>query len=522
MPLSTEAIAPLLIVGAGPTGLSLAITCRRFGLPVRIIDRAPESSRFSKALAIWSGSLEAFSAMGVADSFIAEGRRLHNVKIGDGRRELGSISVGEGIDSPYPFAILLPQSRTEQLLARHLESLGGATERGVELIGIRQDSQAAIATLRHSDGREETVRARYVAGCDGARSVMRQGLEIAFEGFTEEQTFLLCDARVEGELDLASIYIWWHNGGSIALFPIHNDIWRVITIRTGSKSEEPPTLEEIQRCLDLHGPGGLRLRDASWLSVFRINERLAARFRSGRCFIVGDAAHVHSPAGGQGMNTGIQDGVNLGWKLAYVLAGVEDSEVLLESYEAERRPVARDVIKGATQGLHVGFGAGAVIRAARDLAVPILTRIPSVRRMLQTQLSVTDIIYDDGPLVRLASSGKPKGRAGVGRRARDASLQDPASGASGSLWPLLCGPCHTLLLFGADEPSRELIAAAGDRLRTVRIDESSDPNGQVHARYEIDAPGWILIRPDQVIAARGPAADTAMLERYIRRVILRP
>ena len=521
----TDESSQLLIAGAGPAGLSLAITCGRFGLPVRIIDKAPESSRFSKALAIWSGTLEAFSAMGVVDSFVAEGRRLQSVKLGDGRRELGSIPVGEGIDSPYPFPILIPQSRTELLLAERLDSLGTKVERGVELIGIAQDDESAIATMRHRDGREENARFRYVVGCDGARSIVRESLGIEFEGATEEQTFLLCDARIEGPLDSASIYIWWHNGGSVALFPIHDDVWRVFAIRVGSKSDEPPAIDEMQRALDLHGPGNLTLRDSGWLSAFRINERLAGRFRAGRFFLAGDAAHIHSPAGGQGMNTGIQDGVNLGWKLAYALAGVADPELLLESYEAERRPVASDVIKGATQALHFGFGDSVFVRAARDIAVPILSRIPAVRRMLQTQLSETAIVYDDGPLVRLGASENPRRQAGVGRRARDVSLQDPTGGANWSLWPLLCGPCHTLILFEgfiADTRRRDLIDAARDRIRIVPIDASSDPDGEFRSRYEIDEPGWILIRPDQVIAARGLADDTSVFERYIRRVIVRP
>jgi len=336
--------AEVLIVGAGPTGLSLAITLRRHGIAVRIIDRAAQPTNVSKALALWSASLEALQGMGVVDHFVREGRRLNALCVGEGDRRLATLAVGEGIDSAFPFPLLLPQSRTEALLAARLAELGCAIERNVELVNLAQDGSGVTATLRHADGRSETVTTRYLAGCDGARSAVRQALDIAFEGYTEPQTFLLADVKIDGgDLDHRSIYLWWHNGGTIAMFPFGEEVWRVFAMRGADspKGEEPATLDEVQHCVDHYGPHGLKLRDPSWLSIFRINERLAAHYRVGRCFIAGDAAHIHSPAGGQGMNTGIQDAVNLGWKLAYALKGVGNRELLLESYQAERRPIAR-------------------------------------------------------------------------------------------------------------------------------------------------------------------------------------
>lgn len=290
--MSADKVAEVLIVGAGPTGLSLAITLRRYGIAVRLIDRAAEPARISKALALWSASLESLQGMGVVDYFLREGQRLKALCVGEGDRRIATLAVGEGIDSAYPFPLLMPQSRTEELLTARLAELGVTIERNVELAGLEQDASGVTATLRHADGHAESVTTQYLAGCDGARSAVRQALQIEFEGYTEPQTFLLADVRIDGgDLDHRSIYLWWHNGGTIAMFPFEQDVWRVFSMRGADSpmGNEPATIEEVQHCVDRFGPQGLHLRDPSWLSIFRINERLAARYRVERCFIANPA-----------------------------------------------------------------------------------------------------------------------------------------------------------------------------------------------------------------------------------------
>ncbi len=525
--MSAEDVAEVLVVGAGPTGLSLAITLRRHGVPVRIIDRAAQPSTVSKALALWSASLEALQGMGVVDRFVAEGQRLNALCVGEGDRRLATLAVGEGIDSAFPFPLLLPQSRTEELLTARLTELGASVERSVELVGLAQDASGVTATLRHADGREEAVRTKYLAGCDGARSAVRQALDIAFEGYTEPQTFLLADVKIDGgDLDHRSIYLWWHNGGTIAMFPFGREVWRIFSMRgeDSPKGDEPATLEEIQHCVDRYGPHGLRLRDPSWLSIFRINERLAARYRVGRCFIAGDAAHLHSPAGGQGMNTGIQDAVNLGWKLAYALHGVGNGELLLDSYEAERRPIARGVIDAAAQKQHLSFGASKLTSKVRNMAVSIFGNIPAVHRRLQVELSETEFAYRDGPLVALGGSKRSSKRTEVGTRAREVSFVDEATGRNASLWPYLSAPRHSLLIFPEGDRPVSLNGAveeAGDHLQVLHVDSRCDPTGKVRTRYRLSGPGWVLVRPDQVVAARGVGSDFSTLHAYASQV-LRP
>jgi 2-polyprenyl-6-methoxyphenol hydroxylase-like FAD-dependent oxidoreductase len=513
---------PVLIIGAGPTGLTLAIALRLHGVDVRLIDRAPAPANVSKALAVWSGSLEALAGLGMIDAFLASGRRLKALTLGDGPRRLARLAAGDGIDSPYPFPLLLPQSRTEAILGARAAELGVTVERGLELTALTQDAAGVAARLRRADGSEEIAYARYLVGADGARSRVRQCLGIEFEGYTEPQSFILGDLEIEGDLDPDSIYIWWHGGGTVAFFPFETNRWRVFAARADAADETPLTVEELQAQVDRHGPAGLRLANPAWLSVFRTNERLAAHYRAGGVFLAGDAAHIHSPAGGQGMNTGIQDATNLAWKLAHVLQGKGDAALLLDSYEAERRPIARAVIAGAAQKLHFAFAGGLLARMARDLAVTIAGNLPAIQKALQVEMSETEIIYRDGTLVALGAPPRRPRRTDVGTRARDGEFVDPASGAAATLWPRLNPIGHTLLVFDGPGQAMPLDGIDGRRgadLAVLRFAPSADPGGKLRARYHLPAPGWVLIRPDQVVAARGDDGGVASLTKYLDHVI---
>lgn len=520
--MTQDADTPVLIVGAGPTGLTLAIMLRLYGIPIRIIDRNLHPSVVSKALGVWSASLEALDAMGVIAPFEADGVRLKSLTVGDGARQLATLAVGDGIDSPYPYPLLLAQSRTEEILGARLTELGATVERGVELVGFSQDGGGVTAQLKHADGRVEAMATPYLVGCDGARSAVRQGLEIAFEGYTEPQVYLLGDVKIDGgALDRRSIYVWWGESGTVALFPFEPDIWRVVVARPDESDHSEPTLAELQGHMDRNGPPGTKLRDPSWLSAFRINERLAKTYRTGRVFIAGDAAHIHSPAGGQGMNTGIQDAFNLGWKLAHALKGLGDAELLLSSYEPERRPIAHDVVKNAAQKLHVGYATSRVTRLIRDVAVTVLGNLPAAQKMLQVELSETTVTYHDGPLVALGDPPRRPSRTEVGTRAREAHFSDPATGARTALWPLLGGTHHTLLAFPNAGQSLDtaLLDGLDATVTRITIPPDSDPQGAVRKAYGIRTPSWVLVRPDQVIAARGDLHDLAPLANYLDRVV---
>jgi 2-polyprenyl-6-methoxyphenol hydroxylase-like FAD-dependent oxidoreductase len=337
----------VLVVGAGPVGLTMAAELARYGVPVRIIDKAAERTDKSKALVLWSRSLELIERMGCVASFIEAGSKTTAANIiADGDR-IAHISL-ETIASPYPYALMIPQCDTERFMEQHLNACGVHVERQVELVRFEQERDRVTAVLRHADGHEETATAQWLIGSDGAHSAVRHGLGMQFEGDTLPSNWVLADVHLAGgPSPPGEIAIYWHAEGVLVMFPITPGRYRVIADVGETKAEEhrvDPTLEQVQALLDQRGPGGIVASAPIWLAAFNINERKVADYSAGRAFLTGDAAHVHSPAGGQGMNTGMQDACNLAWKLALVTRGLADAEPLLSSYSLERSEVGRQVL----------------------------------------------------------------------------------------------------------------------------------------------------------------------------------
>lgn len=547
----------VLVVGAGPAGLSLAINCRRFGLSVRVIDRHPEPDRTSRALAVWSGSLEALSAVGVAEDICAEGLTIGRVTVGDGTRVLLDEETGVDHAGPFPQPVILPQWRTEQILADRLAALGVRVERGVALVAIDQERDRVFATLHHGEDTPERAVAGFVVGCDGGASAVRHLLKIEAEDFSDPETHVFCDGRIEGPLQPGTLYLWSGEGGSIALSPIDGETWRMTARRqaapppapsgshpgpdadgaaTGEPPPEPtPTREEMQHYLTLSGPPGLSIASVSWLAAYRAGEFVAERYRDGRCYLVGDAAHVLSPTGGQGLNMGIMDAANLAWKLAQIARGRGDVQALADSYEAERRPIAKAVIESSLVRLLAGFAGGIVARTTRDVAVKALSRLAPLRRRMLADLADSAASYREGALAglrRMVTAGTPT----VGERALDAPYHDPETGKAGSLWPLLCGldaretgksdgPVHTLLLFGDATATRAIALSVeefGPAVRIVQLDAVTDPDGEAARRYTVDPGGWVLVRPDQVVGTRGGPLDVGLIDSYAELALRLP
>jgi 2-polyprenyl-6-methoxyphenol hydroxylase-like FAD-dependent oxidoreductase len=512
---------PVLVVGAGPTGLTLALLLRRQGVDVRIIDRAPGPATLSKALVVWSASLEVFASIGVVDDFIHAGNPLRNVRFGDSKKMLVAVPTSDGVDSPFPQPILLPQSRTEEILRAQAKREGIHIEYGVELVQLAQAGDEVAVTLNVANDDTETACFDYVVGADGARSAVRLALNVDFEGYTEPETYILGDVRITGgELDANSIYIWWHHGGTVALFPIQADVWRVMGSRPGDVNQNPPTLEELQEEVTRHGPPGLSLDSPGWMAAFATNERLAARYRVGRVFLAGDAAHIHSPAGGQGMNTGIQDAANLAWKLALAVKQ-ENAELLLSSYEAERRPVAQKVVGDSALRLHVMSATNPLATMARDVAVSIAGRLPIAQKKVQIELSETDVTYQQGPLTELGGQPRHPQRGDVGTRALNVDIPS-GDGGIRALWSSFDGVQHLLLVYGSADDARAIepiVAGHQDTLRLVRFDGHSIEHQAASVRYRMLEPGWVLIRPDMVIAARGVMGDVSRLRDYLDSVM---
>ena len=338
----------VLIIGAGPVGLTLAIELARYAVPVRIVEQAAHRTDKSKALVLWSRTLELLDRQpGGSTPFIEAGFKVDAVSFFAGGEQISRVSM-ESVDSPYPYALMIPQSDTERLLEERLNALQVTVERGVEATSVSLHADGADATLRHTDGREERASADWLGGCDGAHSLVRHTVGATFAGETMDSDWMLADVHIHGyPIPDSEASVYWHKDGAFVVFPISPGRYRLLADLPPSGEAQPPapTLEQVQAMIDRRGPAGTKAFDPIWLAGFRINGRKVSDYRWGRAFLCGDAAHVHSPAGGQGMNTGMQDAFNLAWKLAAVVNGLSDEKVL-DSYSTERSEVGEHVLRG--------------------------------------------------------------------------------------------------------------------------------------------------------------------------------
>ncbi|MEI9989806.1 MAG: FAD-dependent oxidoreductase [Rhizomicrobium sp.] len=484
----------VLVTGAGAAGLTLGIELARRGVAFRLIDQAPAPFEGSRGKGIQPRTLEVFEDMGVVDRILAAGgpyppQREHR----DGTFKDTALTEYRAPTpaEPYGNPTMLPQFLTERVLRDRLAELGHRVEFGRALTGFRQDKDGVTATVAG-----ETVRARYLIGCDGGRSFVRHALGIDFPGKTLGIRAVVADMRLEGLSDDA-----WHrwNDGTpeqISLCPLR-----------GTELFQLQAPIPLEGDIDLSAKGlgamiakrtgrkDLVVRAVTWASAYNMNARLADRYAQGRVYLAGDAAHIHPPTGGQGLNTSVQDAYNLGWKLAAVLAGAPLS--LLASYEAERRPVAAEVLGLSTKLLDA-------LKQRGDL-----------RRGRETQQ--LDLFYPDSPLSLPYTFDLrgPKPAILPGDRAPDA----PCRGVGGQptrLFSLFGGPHWTLLGYETDPA---LAARAGLRIhRTGRRGDLIDDGGHIRAAYGLTPGLWVLVRPDGYVSAVVPAAGLAALETFLKSV----
>jgi 2-polyprenyl-6-methoxyphenol hydroxylase-like FAD-dependent oxidoreductase len=392
---------PVLVIGAGPVGLTLTSELARYGVPVRVIDKAAARTDKSKALVLWSRTLELLDRGGMDGSapFVAAGLHMEAVNFVAGARTIGRVELGS-IDSPYPYGLMLPQSDTERLLEERLAGQGISVERRVELASFVSHDSGVEAVLRHADGREETTSAAWLVGCDGAHSVVRHAIGAPFSGDTFDSDWMLADIHMRGyPSPETECTVYWHREGVLVIFPISPGRFRVIADLPPTGAEQPPTptLEQVQALLDHRGPPGLVVFDPVWLAGFRINDRKVAEYRHGRAFLAGDAAHIHSPAGGQGMNTGMQDAFNLAWKLAMVERGNAGAS-LLDSYSPERSAVGDQVLKAAGRLTTIGTVSNPVIQQLRNTVGHVMLGLPFVTHTVADTMSEVTIAYPHSPL----------------------------------------------------------------------------------------------------------------------------
>lgn len=536
-----EPVLPVLVVGAGPTGLMVANELARHGVAPRIIDRAPVPATTSRALVVMPRSLEIFDDIGVIDEAVAAGNAATVLTITfrkkKVRMDFTGLLTGPLNHTAYPAIRTLSQHDTERILTEALAKRGVQIERGKALTDLFQDDDAVTASLRGEDGSVETVRCRWVIGCDGAHSAVRRAAGIPFAGSTFHDEFIMADAEVDWELPHGDLYAFPSPAGIFAAISMPGEnryriFGNVLPGPEGPSAEySEPTHEEFQAMLDERVPYPAKVVKEHWVTRYRLHSRGVPRYRDEGVFLVGDAAHVHSPAGAQGMNTGIQDAYNLAWKLALVERGIAD-EVLLDSYNSERQPVGVQLLKTTDRLFSVIAGRNLLARIARGRIAPqLVTRVltrPSVRRWVIGMFAELRIHYPQSPLNAEDGVGWRDAPA-PGDRAREADLLVDAKPRR--LYEVLRGTHHTVLLFtGLDDgaqPAIELCRIAeeieGSYLNLVRARVISaerfadhplalgDPDRSAHRQYGITEASAFVIRPDKHIGYRGKPLDADRL-----------
>jgi 2-polyprenyl-6-methoxyphenol hydroxylase-like FAD-dependent oxidoreductase len=479
----------VVVAGAGPTGLTLALDLVRRGVGVRIVDKADRFSVGSRGDGISPRTLEVFEDLGVLDEVISAGMSAPLTRVYAEDQVVWEGRMAEPVaprpDAPYPNVWFVPQWRTEQILRSQLAAHGVEVTLNAGVAAFEQGPRGVTVAIE--DG--QTLRATYLVGADGGRSTVRKRLAVPFAGETNEAiTMLLADVRVDG-LDHDCGHGWMLDGQTFFGFtPLAgaDDTYVLNTPASGV----PLTLDGLQQTLEsASGRSDIRVRDLTWSTIWRPNVRMVQQFRVGRVFLAGDAAHVHPPAGGQGLNTGVQDGYNLGWKLAAVLDGVSDE--LLDSYESERLPVAARVL---------GISA-ALLEKHLSGADDAFGRGEETRQL--------DISYRLGPLTLDDGSSSV---VAAGDRAPDAPCLDD-EGRPLRLFDCYAGPHWTLLRFGATAPTLDRAGVRSHRIGADLIDVDS----HIRNAYDIKDGAAVLVRPDGYIGAITSQPDD--LTSYAGRVM---
>ena len=524
----------VLVAGAGPVGLTLASELWRYGVRCRIVSKNSGVRETSKALILHVRTQEVFEAMGLVDQAKAEAQPLHQVELSAYDKHIGRW-VLSGVDSPHPSPIIIGQNRTEHLLEEHLKLLGGCVEWQVEAKGFQQDPNGVTVQLQHADGQPETFHTRYIVGCEGSRSLVRETLGLPFEGGRyENEQFIQADAKIRWTLPRGNSYLFLTEAGYMMVIEMPDELVRVFISLPDPdpNNKADPTLEEVQAALNRLAALDAELYDPIWLARYRTSHRRAPQFRVDRAFIAGDAAHVHVPIGGQGMNTGIQDAFNLGWKLASVLKGVAQPKIL-DSYNDERHPVAVALLDGTDLAYRNVLHPSELLQKAVRLFGPFIVRQNLVQTRFRNTLEEIEIGYRQSLLVE--DHGGSHGPQ-AGDRAPDATVVRQADRATVRLFQVLRGTQWNLLLFAGKKPSADtytkLMTLANQStqypqvkvhyITTVPAEGQSvllDRLEYLHDKYGVEQPCLYLIRPDWFVGFRGSLSHAEQLQAYLQRLL---
>ena len=549
---SRDTETDVLVVGAGPTGLTLACELSRHGIAPRIIDQAPAPSDKSKAFGIHARTLELFDNIGIVDTVLSKGNICNGFDMYNEGRPLASV-IFDALPSKYPFFLILAQSDTERILTEHLSSYGIEIEREKEFLGFDERDNSIIATLLSKDGSREEIICGYLAGCDGAHSTVRHCLNLEFKGAPYPNYWLLADCDLDWRYPLHHLSVFVHPSGVTAYFPLYSDRGRLMFELPQTSIDEdmaPPTLDDVQRLMGERGIDYTSVTNPNWLAYFKLHHRMVEKYGEGRVFLAGDSAHIHSPLGGQGMNTGIQDAYNLAWKMALVLKG-KSPESLLESYNIERHRVGEAVVSLTDKAMKMVGIHNPVLSVIRNKALGIISKMDAVQEKIITTLSQIEIHYKDSPIVeeRWFESKDTPGYTPhphdlkAGERVKDYNLLSADGKDTVDLYKLFKGAEHELLIFTGTEPEDmelkeiakiyELVSGGyseliephlilGSRELTGKLPRVAstwqDRDREMHRDFGAAEASLYLIRPDGYIGFRNQPASASDLMEYLSEI----
>nr|HAT8714635.1 FAD-binding protein [Legionella jordanis] len=525
----------VLVVGAGPVGLFCANELHRQGLTCRIIDKKSGLSEKSKALAIHIRSLDVLDDTGFIEEIVSQGHKIVGASFQADGKELVNLSFKD-VEASRHFFIDLPQNKTEAILYEGLNNKGITVEWQTELTGIEQHSNHVVASIKHSDGQIEQLHAFWIIACDGSHSTLRELVQAKFSGEAYPETWWLADLNIHWDLPNDKIALFASSKGPLACFPIEGDRYRLVMTAEQKVSHQEPSMDDIVRVFNARAAIQATLSDPIWISQFGIAHRQIEHYRHGRIFFAGDAAHVHSPMGGQGLNTGLQDIYNLAWKLNLVQKNLA-KEKILDSYHLERHPIGEQVLKKTGFLTHLFVLRNSFLIALRNQAVRLLASFGPVMKKITTDMAELNICYTKSPIVKqLGQSIAFK----AGEFPSPFMLYEGSSKKGQSLQEITRGNLHHLFLFSAKEEthSSELLKIAStmkekfssllkvhlvfpEETQTVNFESLFfDKNHEVYRRFNLSESCALLIRPDKYIGVTQCPINEGELLRYMNELYI--
>lgn len=511
----------VLVVGAGPTGLNLACQLTRHGVDFAVVEKNEGVTPYSKAIGVHARTLEIYEQLGLAREAVERGTIAGKVRLlsgGELRGEFDLSDVGEGL-SPYPFVLMLEQSKNERLLYDYLKSRGKDVLWNTELESFSQTEAGVTARVKTAGGGTRSIEAKYLVGCDGAKSPVRHALGLAFEGSTFERTFYVADAQVDWQFGHDALTVSLSKETFVVFFPLKGEKrYRIVGVFPDefAKDEGDVLYEEIEARIKQEAELELDIHDVEWFSTYKVHTRHVSSFDAGRCFLAGDAAHIHSPAGAQGMNTGIQDGYNLAWKMALVLKGWA-GERLLDTYNEERLENAKNLLRTTDRMFQLAAGPEWFLSFLRTNVFPAvagyLFSYDAVKRFVFPLVSQIGINYRHSTLSRHAGDEDFKVKAG------DRMPYFLVDGES--VYDRLRRPKFHLLAFGGETGSPQSSEAAGADADLVDF-EAIRLGPQVEEVFGTDRPFTVLLRPDNYIGYISAGPPSGELRAYLKDFAARP